>query len=146
MHSAVILLNVCHLCQKSVNYFSLVCVTYPKHFTFTLPLFTQKYMSGKPVEFFFFVFLWTKTKSRSVNAKKNDLFCLRDGKESQLFLKQAASAGKVGSSGQSECRTRFVLPTGTASSIIILSFLCHRNSEKLWLNEPLEYRIYLADV
>ena len=146
MHSAVILLNVCHLCQKSVNYFSLVCVTYPKHFTFTLPLFTQKYMSGKPVEFFFFVFLWTKTKSRSVNAKKNDLFCLRDGKESQLFFKQAASAGKVGSSGQSECRTRFVLPTGTASSIIILSFLCHRNSEKLWLNEPLEYRIYLADV
>ena len=50
----------------------------------------------------FFVFLWTKTKSRSVNARKNDWFCLRDGKESQLFLKQATSAGKVGSSGQSE--------------------------------------------
>ena len=95
---------------------------------------------------FFFVFLWTKTKSRSVNARKNDLFCLRDGKESQLFLKQATSAGKVGSSGQSECRTRFILPTGTASSIIILSSLCHRNREKLWLDEPLEYRIYLADL
>ena len=94
----------------------------------------------------FFVFLWTKTKSRSVNARKNDLFCLRDGKESQLFLKQATSAGKVGSSGQSECRTRFILPTGTASSIIILSSLCHRNREKLWLDGPLEYRIYLADL
>ena len=94
----------------------------------------------------FFVFLWTKKKSRSVNAKKNDLFCLRDGNESQLFLKQATSAGKVGSIGQSECKTRFILPTGTASNIIILSSLCHRNCEKLWLDEPLEYRIYLADV
>ena len=103
-------------------------------------------MSGKPVELFFFVFLWTKKKSRSVNARKNDLFCLRDRNESQLFLKQATSAGKVGSIGQSECKTRFILPTGTASNIIILSSLCHRNCEKLWLDEPLEYRIYLADV
>ena len=95
-------------------------------------------MSGKPVELFFFVFLWTKKKSRSVNAKKNDLFCLRDGNESQLFLKQATSAGKVGSIGQSECKTRFILPMGAASNIIILSSLCHRNCEKLWLDEPLE--------
>ena len=147
MHAAVILLNVCHLCQKSINYFNLVCVTYPKHFIFTLLLFTQQYIcQGSLSSYFFFVFLWTKKKSRSVNARKNDLFCLRDRNESQLFLKQATSAGKVGSIGQSECKTRFILPMGAASNIIILSSLCHRNCEKLWLDEPLEYRIYLADV